>query len=290
MTEAIRTLLAESVDYAGLFPPAGLGMAEAVAEYARHRGERDAWMLGRFVLPAMRLDEWSAAAPADVEGWRWPLSVLAQTFEGTLRRTIDAFNARERQRAVIDTAEVRATTPREVPNAALAGNVAIFVEIPVAEDPARLVDAIAGSGVRAKIRTGGVTAESFPTAAQVARFIVRCVERDVSFKATAGLHHPLRAEYRLTYGENPPSGTMFGFLNVLLATALAREGMREKDLVAALEERDAESITLGAESLNWRGRALDLGTLRATRTRSMTGFGSCSFREPVDDLRALRLL
>ena len=185
MTEAIRTLLAESVDYAGLFPPAGLGMAEAVAEYARHRGERDAWMLGRFVLPAMRLDEWSAAAPADVEGWRWPLSVLAQTFEGTLRRTIDAFNARERQRAVIDTAEVRATTPREVPNAALAGNVAIFVEIPVAEDPARLVDAIAGAGVRAKIRTGGVTADAFPTTPQIARFIVRCVERDVSFKATA---------------------------------------------------------------------------------------------------------
>lgn len=290
MNEALHTLLAEVVDYAGLFPPAGLDMPAAVAEYARHRGEPDAWMLGRFVLPAMRLDEWSAAAPADVEGWRWPLSVLAQTFEGTLRTTIDAFNAREKHRAVIDTAEVRASTPREVPNSGLTGGVAVFVEIPVVEDPARLLDAIAGCGVRAKIRTGGVTPEAFPTAAQVARFIVRCVERDVVFKATAGLHHPLRDEYRLTYGENAPSGTMFGFLNVLLATALAREGMREQDLVAALEERDPESIAVLAESLNWRGRSLGLGTLRATRTRSITGFGSCSFREPVADLRTLHFL
>ena len=290
MNEALHTLLAEVVDYAGLFPPAGLDMPRAVAEYARHRQEPNAWMLGRFVLPALRLDEWSAAAPADVDGWRWPLSVLAQTFEGTLRRTIDDFNAREKHRAVIDTAEVRAATAREVPNSALTGGVAVFVEIPILDDPARLLDAIAGCGVRAKIRTGGVTPEAFPTAAQVARFINRCVERDIVFKATAGLHHPLRAEYRLTYEENPPYGTMFGFLNLLLATALAREGMQEQDLVAALEERDPESIALIGEALNWRGRSLGIGTLRATRTKSITGFGSCSFREPVEDLRTLHFL
>ncbi|HEX2778095.1 MAG TPA: hypothetical protein VHM30_01275 [Gemmatimonadaceae bacterium] len=290
MSEALKTLLAEVVDYAGLFPPAALDMPGAVAEYARSRESADAWMLGRFVLPANRLDEWSAAAPTDVDGWRWPLAVLAQTFEGTLRRTIDAFNARERSRAVIDTAEVRATTAREVPNTGISGGVAIFVEIPVADDPARLLDAIAGAGVRAKIRTGGVTPEAFPTAKQIARFVVRCIERDIVFKATAGLHHPLRAEYRLTYAEDPPHGTMFGFLNILLATALAREGMPEKDLVAALEERNPESLVVGRESLNWRGRAIDLGTLRATRTKSITGFGSCSFREPVEDLKTLHLL
>ena len=68
------TLLSSFVDYAGLFPPAGLSMGDAVAAYAADRTGRDAWMLGRFVCPAARLDELAvAAAPrwtADDAPWR----------------------------------------------------------------------------------------------------------------------------------------------------------------------------------------------------------------------------
>jgi hypothetical protein len=290
MKEALFTLLAEAVDYAGLFPPAALEMAAAVAEYAAHRQEPNAWMLGRFVLPASRLDEWAAAAPAAIEGNPWPLSVLAASFDPALRDAIVAFNQRERGRAVIDTVETRASTPREMPNASLTSGVAIFVEIPIADDPAPLLDAIRGAGVRAKVRTGGTTPEAFPSAPQVARFIRRCVERDIIYKATAGLHHPLRAEYRLSYHEGAPTGTMFGFLNVLLATMIAREGGLQKDVVAALEERDPAAVSASDEAVTWRGRAFKIASLRAGRTRSMTGFGSCSFREPVADLKTLGLL
>ena len=290
MKEALFTLLAEAVDYAGLFPPAALDMPAAVAEYASHRAEPNAWMLGRFVLPASRLDEWAQAAPATVEGNPWPLSVLAPAFDPALRDLIVAFNQRERGRAAIDTVETRATTPREMPSASLTSGVAIFVEIPIGDDPAPLLDAIRGAGVRAKVRTGGTTPDAFPSAGQVARFIRRCVERDIIFKATAGLHHPLRAEYRLSYADGAPHGTMFGFLNVLLATMIAREGGGQRDVTAALEERDPAALTANDEAVIWRGRAFRIASLRAGRTRSITGFGSCSFREPVTDLKALGLL
>lgn len=290
MKEALFTLLAEAVDYAGLFPPAALDMRAAVAEYAAHRDEPNAWMLGRFVLPASRLDEWAREAPPTVEGNPWPLSVLAPAFDPSLRDAIVAFNQRERGRAAIDTVETRATTPREMPSASLTSGVAIFVEIPIGDDPANLLDAIRGAGVRAKVRTGGTTPDAFPSAGQVARFIRRCVERDIIFKATAGLHHPLRAEYRLSYADGAPQGTMFGFLNVLLATMIAREGGAQKDVVAALEERDPGAVSATDEAVIWRGRAFRNASLRAGRTRSITGFGSCSFNEPVADLRTLGLL
>ena len=290
MKEALFTLLAEAVDYAGLFPPAALDMRTAVGEYAAHRDEPNAWMLGRFVLPVGRLDEWSTAAPPTIEGNPWPLSILAQAFDPALRDAIVSFNQRERGRAVIDTVETRAATTREMPSASLTSGVAIFVEIPIADDPANLLDAIRGAGVRAKVRTGGATPDAFPPAAQVARFIRRCVERDIIFKATAGLHHPLRAEYRLSYEAGAPEGTMFGFLNVLLATMIAREGGAQKDIAAALEERDPTALTATDEAVIWRGRAFRVASLRAGRTRSITGFGSCSFSEPVADLKTLGLL
>jgi hypothetical protein len=290
MKEAVFTLLAEAVDYAGLFPPAALDMRSAVDEYAKHRTEPNAWMLGRFVLPAARLDEWSAAAPAAVEGNPWPLSVLAGNFDPLLRDTIAAFNQRERGRAVIDTVETRATSPRELPAASLTSGVAIFVEVPISDDPAPMLDAIRGAGIRAKVRTGGTTPDAFPTAQQVARFIRRCVERDIVFKATAGLHHPLRAEYPLSYAADAPKGTMFGFLNVLLATMIAREGGAQKDVTAALEERDPSAVVATDEAVVWRGRAFRIASLKAGRTRSMTGFGSCSFSEPVADLKTLGML
>ena len=144
--------------------------------------------------------------------------------------------------------------------------------------------------MRAKIRTGGVTADAIPTVAQVARFIRRSVERGVSFKATAGLHHPLRAEYPLTYEAGAERGTMFGFLNVFLATVLARAGGSEQQVAALLEERDPAAFTFSDEHIVWRGRSLPHDALRHARGAGIASFGSCSFREPVADLRTLGLL
>jgi hypothetical protein len=130
---------------------------------------------------------------------------------------------------------------------------------------------LAGRGLRAKIRTGGVTPDAFPSVNAIARFIRECRDHDVAFKATAGLHHPLRCVKPLTYEANAPTGTMHGFLNVFLA--------------AALPDRAKEILMMDAAAIERLDVSPDeIEIMRKTRAIS---FGSCSFEEPVADLKEL---
>jgi hypothetical protein len=111
----------------------------------------------------------------------------------------------------------------------------------------------------------------------------------VAFKATAGLHHPWRNEYALTYAPGAPRGTMFGFLNVLLATAALAAGAGEKAATQLLEARAPAEVEFTPDAV--RTPAIQLSVADITRARNiMASFGSCSFREPVEDLRELHLL
>jgi hypothetical protein len=55
--DARRALLTRFFDHAPMFPPAGLPPGEALAEDRRARASEHAWMLGRLVWPAGKLDE-----------------------------------------------------------------------------------------------------------------------------------------------------------------------------------------------------------------------------------------
>ena len=290
---AVGALLEGIVDYAGLFPPAGLDLPAAVAEYGARRRSGDAWMLGRFVLPASRLSELPAAAAAAwaSDGGGWRLSALVGPDVAGDAAAVASFNAAQPGRALVDAVELKATTPEEVAavlDAAPRG-AAAYVEIPL--DPAldALLDAVQAHGGRAKVRTGGVTAAAFPPTEAVARFLDECVRRALPFKATAGLHHPVRGEQALTYAPDAPRGVMHGFLNLLAATALLCAHRPFERASAALEERDAGAFGVGNEALVWRGERLEADAVRSARAL-MSGFGSCSFAEPVADLRALGLL
>jgi len=122
----------------------------------------------------------------------------------------------------------------------------------------------------------------------VLRFVRHCLDCGVAFKATAGLHHPLRAEYPLTYEPDAPRGVLFGYLNVFLATAFVRHGMDDSEALDLLEERDASAFQVDGDRVRWREHELTAEQLRAAR-HEVVAFGSCSFREPVDELRALGL-
>jgi hypothetical protein len=295
---SLRVLLYSIVDYAGLFPPASLDMNAATREYAQHRAGTDAWALGRFVLPAARLEEFEVAAkeilPRDAAS-SWALSaLLGSDLEEDLGR-IERFNGRHgdarRGAVLVDTVELKTHSARDVMRASdlLDRRFDTYMEVPVHEDPAEMIAAITQTVAKAKIRTGGVTPDAFPTSAQVLRFIQRCIAHDVAFKATAGLHHPWRAEYPLTYAQDAPRGTMFGFLNVLLCTAALLGGLKEDMALAVLEERDARAVAFDAEGARWRGQRFDTELLERAR-ECMAAFGSCSFREPMDDLRGVQLL
>jgi hypothetical protein len=135
-------------------------------------------------------------------------------------------------------------------------------------------------GLRAKIRTGGITADAFPTPEAVAEFIRACKREGVPFKATAGLHHPLRCVKPLTYEPNAAVGTMHGFLNVFLAAAMV------EDAEAILAETDAKAFTFDDDGAAWRDRRVSIDELKAMREFA-TSFGSCSFEEPINDLKEL---
>jgi hypothetical protein len=165
-----------------------------------------------------------------------------------------------------------------------------YFEIPLKEDPAELSATLAQTGGLAKGRTGGVTAEAFPSAFELARFIAACAKEEVPFKATAGLHHPLRGEYRLTYAPDSPTATMHGFLNVFLAAGFAQNGMDVEQLVEVLEERSPTAFTFESGRVVWRGEQLVRAHLINARHLAALAFGSCSFTEPIEDLQKLGLL
>jgi len=296
----LRTLLAHAIDYAGLFPPAQLDMPGAVAEYESYLASSDAWALGRFVVPAARLRELAAAAgdaPSNPLGSRQGerrLSVvlgadLAADVE-RLRAFCDDVNGEGWWRG-IDAVELRASTPEAIAQAmrVVPDSVERYVEIPISEDPTPLVLAIAGAGAYAKVRTGGTTTDAFPASDHVARFLATCLREAVPFKATAGLHHPLRGEYPLTYEPGSACGRMYGFLNVFLATAFLAAGLDEAEARVLLDESDPNAVTFNRTEAVWRSHRLPLDRLAESR-RFLTSFGSCSFREPIDDLTALGLL
>jgi hypothetical protein len=288
---ALRTLVAGVVDYAGLFPPAALDMRSAVAHYAECRVSRDAWMLGRFVVPAARLAEWEVAVaalqPADALAWSG--ARISALLTGEFSREADlitAFNARAPFGVLIDVAEGRAMTADAVlaMAAAMPDEVMLYCEVPHRDDPMALLEAVRSSHVRAKIRTGGVTADAFPQPQEIVRFLRRCHELGVTAKATAGLHHPLRGEYRLTYDADAVRGVMYGYLNVFLAAAAIRAGASDGVATEILVATDRASITVSADALTVCGVVLDDAVLAATRAEGVVAFGSCSFREPVDEL------
>jgi hypothetical protein len=135
-----------------------------------------------------------------------------------------------------------------------------------------------------KLRTGGVTADAFPSSMQIAQALVTPATHQVPIKFTAGLHHPLR-QYR-----DEVQTKMHGFLNVLGAAVLAAEYKWGANQTAfMLEDESADSFSFTDEFFAWRDWKIDTARLQYRR-QFVTSFGSCSFDEPREDLRALQLL
>ena len=295
---SLHALLAGAIDYAGLFPPATLDMRDAVARYADYRGTAEAWALGRFVLPLSRVDELAAAKhEIGAKSQSWRLSVLLGDNAAVDGARIRAFNAAHPGSVLIDSAEVKlggtaSDVRRSVAHIAeqLPQSVRLFIEVPVTGDLAPFIAPIALANACAKIRTGGVTEDVFPNAEQVAQFLVCCVEHDVCFKATAGLHHPWRGRYPLGYEPEAPTAPMFGFLNLFVAAALARGGASTDDLVAVLQVERGSEFRFGDEDIRWRNSRVTRQELLESHATFALSFGSCSFEEPVYDLRRLALL
>jgi len=309
--QSALTLLEHIVDYAGLFPPAKLDMAPTVRNYAAFRSGSDDWMLGRIIVPVARLEEFEqeaesllprvpeASSIGTEDDDVWSISALTVAADDPALEAdlaaIDAFNDRHAQvgagAAHIDTIELRAASPLAIERAIdlVPEHVFPFFEIPLAGDQAGdcrgLITAIAGVGGGAKARTGGVTADAIPSVEALARFLAACVAAEVPFKATAGLHHPLR-HHATSVGAD-----MHGFLNVFAGACVAwAHGLDEAALRRVLEHRDIDAFRFDDDGLAVDGLAVDVGRIGTFRDAIAHAFGSCSFDEPLADLRTLKLI
>ncbi|MGR6965045.1 hypothetical protein ACU610_11330 [Geodermatophilus sp. URMC 61] len=262
-------------DDAALFPPGDAPMAVAVPAHRRLRAQLGD-LVGPFVVPAARLDEL-----AEHLGGGEPLGVSLIAAAGDLPAAAarvtahpgltlaavevpvatDAASAREAVQVLDD------VLPPDVPAA---------VELPRTAARDEVLDVLAGTRYRAKLRTGGVRAALFPSPDELAATLHACVARGLAVKCTAGLHHAVR---------HTDPGTGFehhGFLNVLLAASVLASGAPPTVASEWLDETDPGTVATAVRS--WPAD-------RAARARAVfTSFGTCSVLEPVDDLVDLGLL
>ncbi len=245
---SLRALLTHLIDYAGLYPPAGLPLPAVVENYKRYLASPDSWILNRLVLPHSKLAELHPEI-------NWRVTLLVDAEPGTLPPQIE-------------TLEIKAGRQMSLPT---------YCEVPLD----RIVDGFA------KVRTGGLTPESIPAAEELADFLCGAAERRLAFKATAGLHHPVRSERPLTYAPDAPRGVMHGFVNVFLAGIFAWYGTDHATVLEVLNETEAGAFQFRDNEALWRDRCLTSQQIAEARREFAHSFGSCSFEEPIADLRGL---
>jgi hypothetical protein len=292
---SLQALLADAVDYAGLFPPASLGLDDVARLYTGYRRGSSSWALGRLVVPAVRLPELAdalAARPlplaveapvalsvilgADVDGDVYQAESMAKVSALCRVASLEAKAA--------DAAGVEAVA-RTARDAAERLGTPLYVELPLNGGLKTAVAAVRQARLRAKARTGGVVPSAVPSAGSVADFIAACAGAGVAFKLTSGLHHAVRGRHPLTYERSAPSAVMHGFVNVFVAAALLVAGVSPATATQVLEETDGAAFRFGEEAIEWHAERVDLKAIHESR-ELLVSFGSCSFEEPMTALAA----
>jgi len=278
----VPALFRHLVDDAAMFPPGNLPLVEAVEAHRAHRTAPYAELVGSFVCTDEDLMKVAGEAARTGPG---PLRVTV-VITGGAGGIEPAVRYGDRSADVEVTAvEVRLRNEDDLSRNALRvvracddclDEETAYVEIGLDGAWERALDVVADAGYAAKLRTGGLDASLFPSESQVAAFVTACLDREVAFKCTAGLHNAVRHTAADTGFEH------HGFLNVLLATRASLDGASQDELTAVLASRDGDDLA---------ARARDLSEDQAAGARRwFTSFGSCSIDEPRHDLTALRLL
>lgn len=300
---SLQALLAQSIDYAGMFPPCSLALGPALNNQAQYGRSPDSWMLNAFVLPIAKFEAASASLAQFDRQYPLRISALgpktesANDFRSALKMTMETIRSfAARHGDIVSISQLEMTLPAGSNADLLAeaqsiiGELDVFWETPVdqaAQTIASLAVHHANTLARTfgyKLRTGGVTADAFPSSQQIARALVESVKHEVPIKFTAGLHHPVR-QFR-----DEVKTKMHGFLNVLGAGVLAAEHRwDEKQTTEMLDDEDASSFSFDDKSFAWREWKIDTKQI-VERRKLVTSFGSCSFDEPREDLRALKFL
>ncbi len=301
---SLGALLTHSIDYAGMFPPCSLALEPALQNQAQYVHDPDAWMLNTFVLPVEKFD--AAVENLSLFDREHPLRISALGMRTANRdeflaaleiatEKIRSFSAEHVDFVSVRQLEMPLSQDVDLGLLAIMRSILkslelqVFWETPInsAEEAIALVAEYNSQTGAAefgyKLRTGGVTADAFPTSQEIARALVAAARQRVPIKFTAGLHHPIR-QFR-----DEVKTKMHGFLNVLGAAVLAAESQwDEQQTSEMLEDENSDSFSFHGDFFTWREWKIATDQIKARR-KLVTSFGSCSFDEPREDLRALNL-
>jgi hypothetical protein len=299
---SLQALLAKSIDYAGMFPPCSLALEPALQNHASYVRSSEAWMLNTFVLPVEQFDAakeflspFDPLHPLRVAALG-PKTAVAEAFLEAVEKADTAIRSLSSNVDLILISHLEMFLPHDVglplleEARSIVGDLPVFWETPPdrAEQTIALLTEYNSDADLAtfgyKLRTGGVTADAFPTSAQIAHALVAPATHQLPIKFTAGLHHPIR-QFR-----DEVKTKMHGFLNVLGAAVLAAEHRWDAHQTSImLDDEDSASFSFTEDFFAWREWKISIERLQYRR-KFVASFGSCSFDEPRGDLRALNLL
>ena len=314
MTESLRALLANVIDYAELFPPAKLPLDQAAENYVRYRQSQRGWMVGGFVAPAGQLDNLAnqsaisklnelplclvATAAETAEAARDSLRDDFEHVHEFVDKVSTAYGTQVRVsvewRLPPDLAQAESGIPAAVD--CLPADTPVLLEAVYCEVPLDSAENHASSlasfqwrtnvQLGLKFRTGGLDAAAFPNSQSLAPAFAACLKSGAPWKCTAGLHHPLP---RMDSGVN---ALMHGFVNVLAASTLGQvHKLDGATLQAILETKSAEHFRFDDSGMTCQVGDQELtasvAQIAAARKSAMSSFGSCSCEEPWEDLQAL---
>ncbi len=275
------------VDDAAIFPPARTELEQAVAEHRTHLASEYGALVGGFVVSDVKVADLAnltaGGEPLEVNlvvtggaGAIEPAVTWVGRSEGLRLRAVE-FALRDEEdlahnaRRLVQVVDALGDTLDDVP---------VHAEPPIPRGTPThgwlaALDELAAREISCKFRTGGLTADLFPTATDLATCIESALDRELPFKCTAGLHNAVRHRDEETGFEH------HGFLNVLLATRTSLDGGGPAEVAQVLEESDgavlAERVAADPDA--------------AARTRKwFTSFGSCSVLEAHEDLVELGLV
>ena len=316
MSRGFRALMERMIDYAGMFPPASLPLDEAIRNYARYRNDANGWMLGRFIFPAAQLIDLALYGELFSDQPPFSFAMLGRggdtdiLFADNVQRDlldIEAFRRCHGDNVTVDVYEVRIpgpsaidAIPRQVdkigppsltPYLELARHdVASIVDgvREIAEQDAGRVENNPPSRCCAaglKLGCGGRDASAYPSVEVATAAITACRNQNVKLKFTAGLHHPVR-RFDATLGTHT-----HGFLNLFVAGVLAAARDLKGDQVKEiLRDDDQTNFMFDHDGLYWGDYRASVAEIESARENAVVSFGSCSFDEPLDGLRAMGLL
>ncbi len=294
MLQPIPATFRSLVDDAAVFPPGDAPLDTAARHHQEHREAPYASLVGGFVVSDVKLPDLVEILRSD-PGAPLSVNVVVTGGAGAIEPAVRWANGAEQldlrcvEIALRDEDDLAHNARRVVTmvdqlvaSGHLDEDVDVYVEPPplLARPPSHswlsALDEVAAMDLRLKFRTGGVSADAFPSAADLATCVSAALDREVAFKCTAGLHNALRHRDEETGFEH------HGFLNVLLATRASLDGASQEDVADVLEQQEAATVRAGIEGASEEGLV--------SARRWFTSFGSCSVLEPLEDLIDLDLL